>query len=137
VLYPASAVKVSAENMGEVVQEVRKAFGTVGDYSHGTLLNNVNMTQPVCPVKDTGAIADLQFPVAGGGLKKSFVFGYDFEGFAKTATESGLNISDRALNVSLQLRGLPVGDTTTRLDTYAMCDCLIYIGIDGSVSSRI
>ena len=31
---------MSEANIGEVSQEVRKLFGTVGDYTHGTLVNN-------------------------------------------------------------------------------------------------
>ena len=132
VLYPATAVKVSAINIGEVSQEVRKLFGTVGDYTHGTL---VNKTSSLAGVVHTGPTA-----TAGANGIGNFVFGYDFEGFSKTATESGLNISDRALNVSMQLNlkmGASNGTNDLRLDTYAMCDCLIYVGLDGSVTSRI
>jgi hypothetical protein len=132
VLYPATAVKVSAKNIGEVSQEVRKLFGTVGDYTHGTL---VNKTSSLAGVVHTGPTA-----TDGSNGIGNFVFGYDFEGFSKTATESGLNISDRALNVSMQLNlkiGKSCADNDLRLDTFAMCDCLIYVGLDGSVTSRI
>ena len=117
---------MSSAKIGENVQEVRKAFGTVGDYSHGTLLNYDNMTK----------IVDKSTNITGCAEMKH-VFGYDFEGFSKTATESGLNLSDRALNVSIQMNYVTKADEPVRLDTFAMCDCLLYIGIDGSISTRI
>eukprot|EP01043_Picozoa_sp_COSAG02_P102242 COSAG02_NODE_38266_length_431_cov_0.689759_1_plen_110_part_10 len=33
-----------------------------------------------------------------------FVAAYNFEGFAKTATESGINVADRALNVTCEIQ---------------------------------
>ena len=125
VLYPASAVQVSANNIGESVQEVRKAFGTIGDYQHGTFLNKDNCTTPVN--KDT---------CTSGSRYESYVFGYDFEGFSKTATESGINISDRALNVSMQLQ-TTTNSNAISFHTFAMCDCMLYLGIDGSLTTRI
>jgi len=107
------------------VQEVRKAFGTIGDYGHGTNLNATNMSE----------LVDAATPVAASP-QTNFVFGCDFESFSKTATESGINTSDRALNVSIQLKH-QTQTKSVRLDTYAMCDCLLYIGIDGRVTSRI
>ena len=124
-LYPATAVLVDEDNIGEVVQEVRKAFGTIGDYGHGTLLNATNMSTQLDSVAPASA-----------GVQSAFVFGCDFESFSKTATESGINTSDRALNVSIQMI-YPTIEHRVRLDTYAMCDCLLYIGIDGRVTSRI
>ena len=128
VLYPSTEVQVSEDNIGEVSQEVRKLFGTVGDYSHGTLINK---RSSLCAPHATYPKPDAEIA--------NFVWGYDFEGFSKTATESGLNISDRALTVSMQLnlKNHATNAVPLRIDTFAMCDCLIYVGLDGSVTSRI
>jgi hypothetical protein len=117
---------VSEANIGEVSQEVRKLFGTVGDYTHGTLINK----------KSSLCAPHEAYPVPEAEIA-NFVWGYDFEGFSKTATESGLNISDRALNVSMELNINNITTKPLRIDTFAMCDCLIYVGLDGSVTSRI
>ena len=105
---------------------MRKLFGTVGDYTHGTLVNKSS---------------SRGLPTEKGGKPGkeivNFVWGYDFEGFSKTATESGLNISDRALTVSMNLKLSPKNPEALSIDTFAMCDRLIYVGLDGSVTSRI
>jgi hypothetical protein len=140
VLHPATSVEVSAANIGESIQELRKAWGTIGDYSHGT-----NMTKNSCiiPPNPTVGVGDgqqgqLRADGSGsGGRMANYAFGIDLEAFSKTATESGVNVADRALNVSMQLQ-LPAGaDYTARFDTYAMCDCIYYVGIDGSITTRI
>ena len=123
------------------MQELRKAWGTIGDYNHGT-----NMTKNSCiiPPNPTynGIAANSQGavlePGSGvGGRMANFAFGIDLEAFSKTATESGVNVADRALNVSMELQ-LPAGlGYTARFDTYAMCDCIYYVGIDGSITTRI
>ena len=64
------------------------------------------------------------------------------ETFAKSATESGLNTSDRALPVSFTVRTTPVGnaaveDLIVRYDVFAMADCILYISLDGKLSTRI
>ena len=87
----------------------------------------------------------------GQATRKQFwLLAYDFETFAKSATESGINVSDRALPVSLQLKrknaGLAVTDAdgtgfspskAIRYDTFAMCDCIIYIDLMGRITTRI
>ena len=46
VLYPQSTIKFSRDpadrNLGEMYNEVRKAFGTLSSYSHGTSLSVAN-----------------------------------------------------------------------------------------------
>jgi hypothetical protein len=68
----------------------------------------------------------------------NYAFGIDLEAFSKTATESGINVADRSLNVSMNL-SLPAvaAAYVARFDTFAMCDCIYYIGIDGSITTRI
>ena len=66
---------------------------------------------------------------------------YDFETFAKSASESGINVSDRALPVNLELTNNATaghgGDAPCRYDIFAMSDCIIYIDLMGRVSTRI
>ena len=104
---------------------MRKLFGTVGDYTHGTL---VNKKSSLCAPHATYPVPEAEIA--------NFVWGYDFEGFSKTATESGINISDRALNVSMQLQTTTNGKEVA-FHTFAMCDCMLYLGIDGSLTTRI
>ena len=40
VLYPQEPIKFSNDNKGELFQEIRKCFGTIGSYNHGTMLND-------------------------------------------------------------------------------------------------
>ena len=138
VLHPATAVEVSKQNIGESIQELRKAWGTIGDYQHGT-----NMSKSSCVVAALIAGHDAtttpDTPGSGpGGRMANYAFGIDLEAFSKTATESGINVADRSLNVSMNL-SLPAVATAyvARFDTFAMCDCIYYIGIDGSITTRI
>ena len=64
---------------------------------------------------------------------------YDFETFAKSATESGINVSDRALPVTLTLKKTGVANQmqVARYDVWAMCDCIIYIDLMGKIPTRI
>jgi hypothetical protein len=68
------------------------------------------------------------------------MYAYDFETFAKSATESGLNVADNALPVVMEckLNGqVNQADQQARIDMFAMCDCIIYIDSLGRVSTRI
>ena len=47
-----------------------------------------------------------------GSVKQFFTIAYDFETFAKSATESGINVADRALPVSLTLDRTAIADMT-------------------------
>ena len=62
---------------------------------------------------------------------------YDFETFAKSATESGINVSDRALPITMTLKKTAANIGATRYDTWAMCDCIIYIDLMGRMTTRI
>ena len=77
-----------------------------------------------------------------GSTRSLFMIAYDFETFAKSATESGINVSDRALPVTMTLKksgGAGGADVlqATRYDTWAMCDCIIYIDLMGRMTTRI
>ena len=133
VLYPQEAIKFSAENAGEMYNEIRKCFGTIGSYNHGTMLNKTTFT----PTVDAAA---SRTPGAGEA-RQLFVAAYDFETFAKSATESGLNTSDRSLPVSFTVKTAAVGggvnDLVVRYDVFAMADCILYINLAGKLSTRI
>ena len=141
VLYPASAVLVNDNNIGEMVQEVRKAFGTIGTYDNGTLLSGAALKLTAADVTGAtgGGVGGTHKGNKPGELRPVFTFGYDFEGFSKTATQSGINIGDKALNVQIQLQhNYDVAKAGPyRLDTYAMCDCLLYISYEGGIVTQI
>ena len=133
VMYPQEAIKFSADNAGEMYNEIRKCFGTIGSYNHGTMLNKTTFT----PTVDAAA---SRTPGAGEA-RQLFVAAYDFETFAKSATESGLNTSDRSLPVSFTVKTAAVGggvnDLVVRYDVFAMADCILYINLAGKLSTRI
>ena len=143
VLYPQSAVEFSNSNKGELFNEIRKCFGTIGSYNHGTMLNDVTFAQNA---DDRAAASGLHTD-----NRSLWVAAYDFETFAKSATESGINVADRALPVSLHLdktaiatmrdnaNGANLTNDTgkIRYDTFAMCDCIIYIDLMGKITTRI
>ena len=150
VLYPQSAINFSNTNKGELFNEIRKCFGTIGSYAHGTSLNATTFKDmDVVDCEDTG--------VGSATTRQSWVLAYDFETFAKSATESGINVADRALPVSLEIRrgelqnasatgrngieraagGDVDANQTIRYDTFAMCDCIIYIDLMGKITTRI
>ena len=79
-----------------------------------------------------------------GANKSFFVAAYGFEGFAKTAAESGINVSDRALPVVCEITrgvmtedGTAEADTRIRYDIFAETDMIIYLTADGQMSTRI
>ena len=76
--------------------------------------------------------------------KSFFVASYGFQGFAKTAAESGINVSDRALPVVCEIsRGQmqsvlnTPADCRIRYDIFAETDMIIYLTADGQMSTRI
>jgi hypothetical protein len=90
--------------------------------------------------------------LAPGHARSNFLIAYDFETFAKSATESGINVADRALPVSFNFKSdgagslaggvLKAGGTAEtnqkiRYDTFAMSDCIIYIDLMGKITTRI
>lgn len=138
VSYPPTPVRVDKVgdgyiNKGEAYQELRKLFGTLGDYQHGgVLLNNrtyLTATNAVCnPGNDAEATTAILNP-----------FGLSFESFPRTALESGVNSADRNLNISLEIDRTggtkPAGDV--RLDAWCMSDAIFYVNLDGSVSVSV
>ena len=150
VLYPQSAINFSNTNKGELFNEIRKCFGTIGSYAHGTSLNATTFKEM--------DVVDCQTDTVGSGTtRQSWVLAYDFETFSKSATESGINVADRALPVSLELRrgvlanssgtgragieraagGAADANQSIRYDCFAMCDCIIYIDLMGKITTRI
>lgn len=140
VLYPQSAINYTAENKGELFNEVRKCFGTLGAYNYGTRMNAATLPS-LSAANQIAAfnVADgTGFAPKAGTTQKNFIAAYDFETFAKSATESGLNTSDRALPVTMSVgRTLAGTGGGIRYDTYAMCDCIIYISQNGEIFTRI
>ncbi len=134
VLYPQEPIKFSAENAGEMYNEIRKCFGTIGSYNHGTMLNKTTFT----PTTNNA----YSYAPDAGHARQMFVAAYDFETFAKSATESGLNTSDRSLPVSFTVKTATAGhanvdDLVVRYDVFAMADCILYINLAGKLSTRI
>ena len=159
VLYPQSKIEfkdaVDDKNKGEMFNEIRKCFGTIGSYAHGTMLNDSTFRSH--KVADGSSdVQSLRVRATGsdgggaGSVKQFFTIAYDFETFAKSATESGINVADRALPVSLTLdrtaianmvddanAALTEANSSIRYDTFAMCDCIIYIDLMGKITTRI
>ena len=132
VLYPQAPITFSDNNRGEAYNEIRKCFGTIGSYAHGTMLNSVTYQRN----------ADERNTAIGltASVKSLFMYAYDFETFAKSATESGLNVADNALPVVMECKlngSANQADQQARIDMFAMCDCIIYIDSLGRVSTRI
>ena len=70
------------------------------------------------------------------------VAAYDFETFTKSATDAVLYTSDRSLPVSFTVKTTVVGagavdNLAVRYDVFAMADCILYISLDGKLSTRI
>ena len=89
--YPQSGVAVSDTGPGEAYSELKKTFGVLGDYSHNNFINKTTYNRGV----------GLHKP---GTPYSFFTACYGFEGFAKTAAESGINVSDRALPVTCEIQ---------------------------------
>ena len=133
ILFPQEPIAFNAANPGEMYNEIRKCFGTIGSYNHGTMLNKSTFKV----MADTAAD---KVPPAGG-TRQLWAAAYDFETFAKSSTESGLNTSDRAIPVSFTVKTSEIAEAITalnvRYDVFAMADCIIYIGLDGRMQTRI
>ena len=79
ILFPQEPIAFNAANPGEMYNEIRKCFGTIGSYNHGTMLNKSTFKV----MADTAAD---KVPPAGG-TRQLWAAAYDFETFAKSATE--------------------------------------------------
>lgn len=137
-VYPPTSIKVDntgaanvVSNKGEAYQELRKLFGTLGDYTHGGVLLN-NSTFLSGRPDNANAIS------GGGGTVGALLNpkGLSLESF-KGNLESGINSADKNLSMSLELRRSGGPANTTRVDMFAMCDAIFYVNLDGSVSSSV
>ena len=71
--------------------ELLKCFGTLGSIDHATSLSKVSYSM-------TGYTNP-----GPGDFMKAFVIGYSLDSFSRSVIESGVNSSDRALQISLHL----------------------------------
>ena len=140
VVYPPTAVKVNQgtggfantyRNKGEAYQELRKLFGTLGDYTHGGVLLNSNT---YLAATNTGTARQGAAGVVNPILNP---FGMSFESFPRTALESGVNSADRNLSINLDIKRSQAPATNTTVNVWAMCDAIYYVNLDGSVSVSV
>ena len=152
VQYPQSAVQVSTngginadglKNIGECYNELRKCLGVLGNYSHNSWLNKETFKLgPTVVAGDADTMNNVATTTAqSGSVKNFFVASYGFEGFAKTAAESGINVSDRALPCIAEIQRAAVttdiAGEQIRYDVFAQTDMIIYLTADGQMSTRI
>ena len=126
--YPSQPVDCgsNASNKAIPYMELRKAFGTLNDYLHGS------------PIIQKGTY--LAQPAAGAGTLGDAVIGalgYSFDAFPSTALESGVNSAANSLVTSLELKGNSAGSATTTVDVFALVDMMVYINLDGSTSVSV
>ena len=140
-----------AERKGEAFSELRKTLGVLRNYMHNNYVNPV--TYNIGPTTSGGAAAPFSATENTKGILCThtenspysfFVAAYGFEGFAKTAAESGINVSDHALPVTMELTrtamvdtGGAVTDTEIRYDIFAQTDMIIYLTADGQLSTQV
>ena len=141
VVYPPTSVKLSATahdgvytNKGEAYSELRKAFGTLGDYSEGGVLLSQDTYLEGQPSRDNAVYPSNSTPQQ----PTMNPFGLDFEAFPKTALESGVNSADRSLPMSLEFKKHSGnGPAAVTTDVWVMCDAIFYVNLDGSISVSI
>jgi hypothetical protein len=127
VLYPPHKINASDKNKGEPYLELRKAFGTLGDYQHGGVL-----------LDDTSYYASAAQAAAGAGAAAVLTpFALDFESFPQTALENGINSADRSLPITLEIERTGGIATPVDVEVWVMCDAVFYVNLDGSVSVSI
>ena len=138
-------------NKGESYNELRKCVGVLGNYMHNSWINNLTYKIGPSETDLIGAGFNENVAATVGGVvqpansgsgasaipsqdKSFFVASYGFQGFAKTAAESGINVSDRALPVVCEITrdkmqntiGVP-SDVRIRYDIFAETDMIIYL----------
>jgi hypothetical protein len=161
-VYPQQRVVVdagnNASNLGESYNELRKCVGVLGNYMHNSYLNprtyrlgpGSSQTPAVFDNGDAVGITVnagndfLGNSSTSGDTKNLFVAAYGFEGFAKTAAESGINVSDRALPVVCEVNRVEVTrangaaiSTQVCYDIFAQTDMIIYLTADGQLSTQV
>ena len=137
VVHPPTSVKINnagnvVTNKGEAYQELRKLFGTLGDYTHGGVALN-DQTYMAGDVDEDHAATGI----AGTTIGRLNPKGLSLDSFPRTNLESGVNSADSNLSMSLELRSAGGPATVTRIDMWAMCDAIFYVNLDGSVSSSV
>mgnify|MGYP003650237686 FL=1 len=128
VAYPSSPVDcgAAAANKSIPYMELRKAFGTLNDYLHGS------------PLAQKGTyLSSATASAAAGASGIVGPLGYSFDSFPSTALESGTNSAANSLVTTLELKGAVGATTATTVDIYAMCDMMVYVNLDGSVSVSV
>ena len=68
VLYPQSAIRFSNTNKGELFNEIRKCFGTIGSYAHGSSMNSATIRA----MDKTDTVATV---VGEGTLQQNWLLG--------------------------------------------------------------
>jgi hypothetical protein len=152
--YPQQSIKIKKENKGELYSEIRKCIGVLGNYGHSSFINDISLNLgPTSVASDTTALLTYVNTLAkvetlkgvgqdqkAGTFRSSTVLTYGFEGFAKTAAESGINVSDRALPVMCEVTRAQTGGGGTqsiRYDIFAQVDFILYLSADGTMSTRV
>ena len=136
VVYPPTPVQLTRNgnnyiNKGESYQELRKAFGTCGDYSEGGVM--------LADSGDFGFLPPASVVACSIGSQQPRMspLGLDFQSFPKTALESGINTADRSLNMSLELKRTGGVNAPCVIDAWIMADAIFYVNLDGSVSVSV
>eukprot|EP01051_Picozoa_sp_SAG22_P003451 SAG22_NODE_168_length_16723_cov_6.542409_5_plen_173_part_00 len=122
-------------------------MGVLGNYAHDSWLNTRAFRLGPTQVADGADMTTActmnevvgQSTTVQDSTKNFFVASYGFEGFAKTAAESGINVSDRALNVVCEINKDAIvytaADSGTgkqiRYDVFAQIDMIIYLTAAG------
>jgi hypothetical protein len=160
--YPQQSIKIKKENKGELYSEIRKCIGVLGNYGHSSFINDISLSLgPTTSgvgvstnLANSGYLCDADHTdVLGlqgnaqdqkaGTFRSSTVLPYGFEGFAKTAAESGINVSDRALPVMCEITRKATVDadaghtSNVRYDIFAQVDFILYLSADGTMSTRV
>ena len=136
VVYPPTPVQLTRDgaiyiNKGEAYQELRKAFGTLGDYREGGAMLSVAPNVGYLPLATVVTSSE-------GGLQPIMSpFGLDFQSFPRTPLESGINTADRSLNMSLEIQRSGGINGACVIDAWIMADAIFYVNLDGSVSVSV
>jgi hypothetical protein len=170
--YPQQSIKVSSgkpgetNNPGELYNEIRKCNGLLNNYAHTSWLNRTTIKVGPVQLKSTDNAESQDAATINnivgtseahgttntvGQVKSCFIACYNFEGFSRTAAESGINVSDRALPVQCEIKRQRMqklnaagdgyeGDAAAepiRYDVFAQADFLLYLTADGQMSTQV
>ncbi len=121
---PSTSVRLSDENLGEVVSELQLSYGLYNDVVNSSTLNGINWASGAiheCFAVDDGAIAnsgaqgDADAIAAGTfaynqGSIGSFCFGLDTDGYKSPMTDmvySGMNTQSASISAELSFANCP------------------------------